>query len=102
MVSTATAILMVVCIALGSYMFAHFCETTAHRVKREKAEARRTLFMQEVVYETGSQIVKELRDPVTRAAEVKKIAGDLKTALKGMKLAEQFETTDEPTGSVQS
>lgn len=102
MISTATAILGAICVALGAYMFSHFCVTTARRIKREKAESDRVKVMQEVAYETGAQIYKELKDPATREAEAKKILGDVYTVLKasGSPIAEQFKVPDVVTSAV--
>lgn len=96
MISIATSILACICLVLGGAV-AFYCLVVACRTKkRETAVNRRTARIVGTAAEYGSVVYRELKDPATRAAEIRKIAGEVGGVLKagGVKLADQFEMTD--------
>lgn len=60
--------------ALGAYNFARWAVNKVETDKARIAEAQRVLHMVETAAEYGATIYAELKNPLTRQAEVKKIA----------------------------
>lgn len=94
-------ILLVVVFAFGVYGLAKIAIANHYELKREKASAKRDSERVHAALDYAENAHRHLTDPDLQAATAKEIAGKIKTALKGVKLADQFETVD-TTGPAQS
>lgn len=87
-------ILLIMVFAFGVYGLAKIAIAKHYELKREKATTKRDADRIHKTLDYTENAYRHLTDPDLQAATIKEIAAKAKAVTKGIKLSEQFESTE--------